>query len=243
MGNSMNAWRCWPLGLVLLTTAAAQDLVQVAPAIATVEYDDAAIRVIRSHYEPGTRSPMHAHPPRIVIGLLPGTLRLSKPDGSSVVAPPDPQQRPLALPAETHAVENIGATPAENFEIEFKQQAQFGALRATPAERGDDARFLLREPHHHWLMETPYFRIVEARIPAGETTQWHRHRHSNVGIRIEGGRVSVQKQGGEWSPPANFASGSVTFERVDAPFVHRVRNVGTNEYHVIMVELLDPGAK
>lgn len=237
----MNALRWLPLPFLLLAnTASAQDLVRVAPAIARVEYEDARIRVIRSHYEPGAHSAMHSHPPRVVVGLLPGTLRLSKPDGSSLVAPPDPQQGPLALPAGTHAVENIGTTPVENIEIEFKQQTQLGALRTTPAESGDDGRFLLREPHHHWLMETSYFRLVEARIPPGETTQWHRHRHANVGIRVHGSRLSVQKEGGEWAAPAEVASGSVTFERVDAPFVHRVRNVGANEFHVIMVELLEP---
>jgi len=163
---------CLPFAL-LLGNALAQDVVQVSPATAKVEYEDANIRVIRSHFEPGASAAMHSHPPRIVIALQPGTLRLTKPDGSSVVPPADPQQRPLAFGAQTHAVANIGTTPVENIEIEFKQQTQLGALQAAPDDSGAaDPQALLHEPHHHWVMQTPYFRVVDARIPPGKTTQW-----------------------------------------------------------------------
>ncbi|HEY2395072.1 MAG TPA: hypothetical protein VGH81_03690 [Rudaea sp.] len=235
----MNLLHCLPLALLLLGNAPAQDLVQVSPAIAKVEYEDANIRVIRSHYEPGARSAMHSHPPRIVIGLKPGTLRLSKPDGSSVVPPADPQQRPLAFGPETHAVENIGSTPVENIEIEFKQRPQLGELRKTPSESRADPDSLLHEPDHRWVMEAPGFRVVDARIAPGATTQWHRHRYANVGVRIQGSRIASQQQGGEWTPPQELPSGAVTFDKVAAPFVHRVKNSGNVEYHVVLVELLD----
>ena len=126
--------RCFVFGLLLFGNALAQDIVLVSPATAKVEYEDANIRVIRSHFEPGASAPMHSHPPRIVIALKTGTLRLSKPDGSSIVPPVDPQQRPLALGPETHAVANIGNTPVENIEIELKRQPQLGELRKTPRE-------------------------------------------------------------------------------------------------------------
>ena len=234
--------RCVPLAL-LACSAHAQDLLQVSPAVAKVEYEDASIRVIRSHYEPGSSSAMHSHPPRIVVSLKSGKLRLTKPDGSSVVPPDDPLQRPLALEAETHAVANIGSTPVENIEIEFKQQARLGELRTTPVESSADPDSLLHEPYHRWVMETPWLRIVDARIPPGSTTQWHRHSHTNIGIRIQGSRISSQKQGGEWSKPQDLSTGVVTFEKVEAPFVHRVNNSGTVEYHVVLIELLDANAK
>ena len=234
----MNLLRYVPFAL-LLCSAQAQDLLRVSPAIAKVEYEDAAIRVIRAHYEPGASSAMHSHPPRIVIALQSGTLRLSKPDGSSVVPPADPLERPIALGPETHAVTNIGSTPVENIEIEFKQRAQLGALRTTPGEISADPDSLLHEPHHHWLMEASWFRIVDARIPPGDTTLWHRHRFTNIGVRIQGSRISSQKQGGEWTSPQDLPTGAVTFEKIDAPFVHRVKNSGTVEYHVVLVELLD----
>lgn len=230
--------RWLPLVLLLSAPAFAQDLAEVSPAIAKVEYEDAAIRVIRSHYEPGAHSAMHSHPPRIVITLTPGTLRLTRPDGSSVVPPADPQQRPLALGPETHAVANIGNTPVENIEIEFKHRTQLGDRRATPAESRADPDSLLSEPHHHWVMETPAFRIVEARIPPGETTQWHRHRYGNVSVRTHGSRISSQEQGGEWTPPTAMATGAVVFDGRKTPLVHRVKNSGTEEYRVVLVEFL-----
>jgi quercetin dioxygenase-like cupin family protein len=240
----MSPLRCLPFAL-LLGNALAQDVVQVSPETAKVEYEDANIRVIRSHFEPGASAAMHSHPPRVVIALQLGTLRLSKPDGSSVVPPADPQQRPLAFGPETHAVANIGNTPVENIEIEFKQQALLGTLQATPKDgnAAADAEDILREPHHHWVMQTSYFRVVDARIPPGETTQWHRHEFPNVGVRIQGSRISSQKSGGEWTSPQDLPSGAATIEKLPLPYVHRVKNSGSDEYHVVLVELLDrPGA-
>jgi quercetin dioxygenase-like cupin family protein len=224
--------------LLLAGGATAQDLVQVAPDIAKVEYEDASIRVVRSHYEPGASSPMHSHPPRVVITLLPATLELRRPDGSSVVVPADTQSRPIALDAETHAVTNTDTTPGEYIEVEFKRQPHLGALRTAPLESRADPESLLHEPHHHWLMETPWFRIVEARIPPGETTRWHRHRFPMVVVQISGGEVSTQKQDGAWSQPERVANGTVEFAKVQAPFVHRVRNSGSGEYRVVLVEML-----
>lgn len=240
----MNLLRCVPFAL-LLGNVLAQDLVQVSPAIAKVEYEDANIRVVRSRYEPGASSAMHSHPPRVVVTLQAGTLRLDKPDGSSVMPPADPQLRPLAFGPETHAVANIGTTPFEAIEVEFKQQAQLEALKAAPHDSdAADPEALLREPHHHWVMQTPYFRVVDARIPPGETTQWHRHEYPDVVVRIQGSRISSQKSGGEWTPPENLPSGAVTVEKPPLPFVHRVKNSGGDEYRVILVELLDrPGAQ
>jgi quercetin dioxygenase-like cupin family protein len=239
----MKLLRCLPLAL-LLGNALAQDVVQVSAATAKVEYEDANIRVIRAHFEPGASAAMHSHPPRIVIALQSGTLRLTQPDGSSVVPPPDPLQRPLAFAAQTHAVANIGTTPVENVEIEFKQATQLGALPAAPgADNGADAQDILHEPHHHWLMQTPYFRIVDARIPPGEITQWHRHEFPNVGVRIHGSRIASQMSDGEWTAPADLPSGAVTIEKGPLPYVHRVKNSGTEEYHVVLVELLDRARK
>jgi len=234
----MHAIRWLALAVLLAANAPAQDLVQVSPAIAKVEYEDATIRVVRSHYEPGASSAMHKHPARVVISLIPASFRLSRPDGSSITPPPDPQLRPLAFGAESHAVTNIGNTPAENIEIEFKGLAEFGALRTAPLESSADPNSLLHEPHHHWLMESPWFRVVEARIPPGDATQWHRHSHSNVSVRIGGSEVSTQARDGEWSKPASAAAGSIEFRNVEAPYEHRVRNNGSGEYRVVLIELL-----
>ena len=89
------------------------------------------------------------------------------------------------------------------------------------------------------VMQTPYFRVVDARIPPGETTQWHRHEFRNVGVRVHGSRISSQKSGGEWSSPENLASGAITIERGPLPYVHRVKNSGSEAYHVVLIELLD----
>ncbi len=181
---------------------------------------------------------MHSYPPRVLITLKPATLELTKPDGSSLVIPADRQSRPTALDAETDAVTNIGTTPSEYIEVEFKRHAHLGKLRSSPLENPADPKSLLHEPHHHWLMGTSWFRVVEARIPPGQTTQWHRHSYSMVVVQISGGLVSSQLQGGEWSKPQHVTKGAVEFAKVELPFVHRVRNDSNSEYRVDLVELM-----
>ncbi len=227
--------------LLLVGQATAHDLSKAPPWTTKLEYEDADIRVIRLHCEPGASSPMHSHPPRVLIFLEPATLRLSKRDGSSSMIPADQQARPTALDAETDAETNIGTKPGEYIEVEFKRHAHLGTLRTSPLESSANPKSLLHEPHHHWLMGTSWFRVVEARIPPGETTLWHRHSYSMVVVQVSGGEVSTQNQGGKWSQPEHVPSGTVEFAKVRSPFVHRVRNNGSGEYRVDLVEMLRRG--
>jgi len=66
-----------------------------------------------------------------------------------------------------------------------------------------------------------------------------RHEFLNVSVRIHGSRISSQKSGGEWTPPADLPGGAVMIEKLSLPYVHRVKNSGSEEYHVVLVELLD----
>ena len=240
---SMHPLPCLALTLLLAGPATARDLPKVAPCTAKVAFENASIRVIRLHCAPGASTPMHSHTPRVVITLKPATLKLSKPDGSSVVIPADRQARPTALDADTDTETNIDTNPGEYIEVEFKRHAHLGKLRSSPLENPADPNSLLHEPHHHWLMGTSWFRVVEARIPPGETTRWHRHSYSMVVVQVSGGETASQMRGGKWSEPEHVASGSVEFVKLRSPFVHRVRNDGTREYRVDLVELLDTSRK
>ena len=230
---------CLALTVLLAGQATARGLPKVAPCTAKVEVENASVRVIRLHCAPGASTPMRSHPPRVVITLEPATLKLSKPDGSSVVIPADRQARPTALDAESDTATNIGTKPGEYIEVEFKRHAHLGKLRTSPLENPADPNSLLHEPHHHWLMGTSWFRVVEARIPPGETTLWHRHSYSMVVVQVSGGQTSSQMRGAKWSGPEHVASGSVAFVKLRSPFVHRVRNDGSRGYRVDLVELMD----
>ena len=180
---SKHALPCLALTLLLAGPATARDLPKVAPCTAKVAFENASIRVIRLHCAPGASTPMRSHPPRVVITVKPATLKLSKPDGSSVVIPADQQARPTALDACTDIETDIGTKPGEYIEVEFKRHAHLGKLWKSPLENPADPNSLLHEPHHHWMMGTSWFRVVEARIPPGVTTLWHRHSYSTIVVQ------------------------------------------------------------
>ncbi len=97
----------------------------------------------------------------------------------------------------------------------------------------------LAEPHHHWLFENQYLRVYDVRIPPGETTEFHRHAYDAVAVFMSGGLVAIQVQGEPWGTTEKIVPGGVAFSADSKkPFAHRVRNHGTTEYHVTVVQLL-----
>ena len=97
----------------------------------------------------------------------------------------------------------------------------------------------LDEPRHRWLFENQYVRVYDVRIPPGATTGFHRHAYDAVAVRVSGGLIATQLAGSEWEAPKKLDPGSVAFDADSKkPHVHRVRNEGLAEYHVILVQLL-----
>ncbi len=79
------------LGLLLgvgLATAVAQkakDSVIVDPDVHKVILENEHIRVLDARVSPGTKSPMHSHPPLLLISLGAGRFRVTAPDGTSQI--------------------------------------------------------------------------------------------------------------------------------------------------------------
>ena len=97
----------------------------------------------------------------------------------------------------------------------------------------------LADPRHQWLFENQYVRVYDVRIPPGETTEFHRHAYDSVAIFVSGGLVTPQVQGEPWGNAEEIRAGDVSFSGDSKkPQSHRVRNEGTTEYHVILVQLL-----
>jgi quercetin dioxygenase-like cupin family protein len=140
-------------------------------------------------------------------------------------------------------VENLGKEPIENIEIEFKKAAAPGELvPPTDSSRVPSAQPdvvpVEQEGHHHVLFENQYARVLEVRIPPGETTLFHTHAHDNISIRISGGMIQSQFQGKEWRP-STIKPGAVVFaDGSKNPYTHRIKNLGASVYQVVDVELL-----
>src|SRR5205085_12557156 len=94
------------------------------------------------------------------------------------------------------------------------------------------------EPHHHLVYQNQYLRMLEVRLPPGETTEFHTHSHDNLAVRLSEAMVTRQDQGQEWVPVTKVVPGEVSLTKGAAsPYTHRVRNAGSTPFRVIDVEL------
>jgi quercetin dioxygenase-like cupin family protein len=102
--------------------AMAQDPVAVAPAQYKVEFEDAAVRVLRVVYGPGEKSAMHEHPDSVAVYVTGGRIRITLPDGRTG-EPQVPPGHVMRHAAGGHAIENLGDAPFEMVLVELKQPA------------------------------------------------------------------------------------------------------------------------
>jgi len=102
-------------------SALAQDPVKVDPDSRhyRVEVENDQVRVLHVHLGPKETSPMHHHPPTVVISQSDTRLRFTYPDGKT-------EERATTTgsvrfrPAVTHAAENVGQKDFDAIEVEPK---------------------------------------------------------------------------------------------------------------------------
>lgn len=213
----------------------AQDLVAVAPDLATVEYEDARVRVVRLRIPQNGSVAMHDRPRRVVVSLTANDVRITRADGTSSVTRTDAGTVAWSEPA-VRSVRNPGAA-LENIVVELKDAPD----PAKPASRPPAAppADFLHDAFHRWAFENQYVRVYDVRIPPGATTAFHRHAYDQVVIYVTGGRVSSQVEGEAWLAPATLEPRSVAFAaNATAPLTHRVRNDGPGEYRNVVVQFL-----
>jgi hypothetical protein len=223
-------------GLVVITMipARSQDLVAIAPKAAKVVYEDARIRVVRLRIEPNEALPTHNRPRRVIIPLTTSVVNSTRPDGRTGSSRSIAGQAVWGEPV-VRSLVNL-ADPVDNIIVELKQASV--AAKPLPHPPTPAASNYLEDRFHHWAFENQYVRVYDMRIPPGETTDFHLHALDSVFVRVTGGLVGLQDQGQEWTKAEHLELGSVEVT-ADAshPRTHRVRNEGTAEYHVVLVQL------
>jgi len=220
----------------LLSAAAGQDLVAVAPELAKIEYQDARVRVVRLHIPEHASLPMHDRPRRVVVSLTANDVQLTRADGTASETHTKAGSTAWSETA-VRSVRNLGG-PVENIVVELKRADHPGEPVANPPAAPPAG--YLSESRHRWALENQYVRVYDVRIPPGETTTFHRHAYDQVAIYVSGGLVSVQLEGQPWGHPEAIEPGGVSFAANAAkPITHRVRNDGKAEYHVVLVQFLE----
>jgi quercetin dioxygenase-like cupin family protein len=103
-----------------MNVAIAQDLAKVAPNDVKVLIDNDRVRVMEVLHKPGAKEPMHTHPAYVAVYLNGTRVRVTTPDGKSVVQDRKAGQVSWSNGV-THAVENVGTTDQHVIVIELKK--------------------------------------------------------------------------------------------------------------------------
>lgn len=92
------------------------------------------------------------------------------------------------------------------------------------------------EPMHHKVFDNGWVRVLDVHIPAGDTSQWHKHSTPSVFLILSDTKTGTEAKLEPKAPP--FTDGRIWFEGFyDTPRIHRVWNKDDHEFHVIDMEL------
>ena len=138
--------------LGLVWNASAQDPVSLAPSLYKVEVDNAWVRVLRLTLGPHAKTPMHSHPPEVLVWVN-----------------HDPG-RTLFRAAATDVEENLSNEPLEEIVIELKP----GRTKATPIALDP---VVLDPDHHLVVLDNPYVRALRTILEPGLKSPVHEHPH------------------------------------------------------------------
>jgi hypothetical protein len=94
-----------------------------------------------------------------------------------------------------------------------------------------------REPHHKVIQENPYYRLLEGKIPAGDTTPAHVHAANSVVIFLSHSTFGIQVIGGK-PVITTVTPGDIKYVAYgDKPVNHIVWNQTPPLFHFYVVEL------
>ena len=96
------------------------------------------------------------------------------------------------------------------------------------------------EPRHHVALQNQYLRLLDVRLPPGDTTFFHVHEIPSLFLVLSKTLTSSQVKGEEWvngtftsEPGYSWYNGFTT-----GPLIHRVANIDTVPFHVMDIEIL-----
>jgi quercetin dioxygenase-like cupin family protein len=97
-----------------------------------------------------------------------------------------------------------------------------------------------KEPLHHVVLKNESVVVIHLTLPAGERTLYHTHTHDRVAVNLSSSAVTQQKLGEAEGAATSFAPGSFSAMTLEgSAYTHRVHNVGTADFDVMDVELME----
>ena len=218
------------LSLLNISTLFAQDAVTTNPELFRILLDNERVRVLDQRLSPGRKENMHSHPGYVkyTISSYRGTVTYL--NGSTTSMRRINPGQVMWFDAETHAQKNSGRTDMHTIMFELK-----GAeiLQGDKQQAPDDP-LIVAGKTHKLLLENDRVRVLEFRLKPKESTEAHHHR-DGVFYILNGGTITETL--------ADSTSHDVTFNDRDVKWMdaksHKVKNTGTTEVRMIVVELKD----
>lgn len=115
-----------------------------------------------------------------------------------------------------------------------RARAQTAAKRAVP---------VYEEPRHRPVFQNALVRVLDVRVPPGDTTEFHVHANHHFGVVIAdaSGRYQDAREDTLGSPSDVMPAGTVFDNEKDTlPYTHRGVNVDTVELRYVVGQLLSP---
>jgi len=94
------------------------------------------------------------------------------------------------------------------------------------------------EPRHKPVIVNEYFRVLDVKIPPGDTTLYHLHETPSLFLRFTSTDVALQVKDSAWSEKSRSVKGSADYDYFGYSRVHRVSNQDKDLYHVADIEIL-----
>jgi quercetin dioxygenase-like cupin family protein len=217
------------LSLLSFSTLIGQDAVPTNPDLFRILYENERVRVLDQRLEPGRSERIHSHPPYVkyVLTSYRGTVTYSN-GNTSAVRRIEPG-RVMWFDKEIHAQKNSGKTVMHAIMFELK-----GAHVVQPTPETPDDPLKVAGKTHKLLFENEWVRVLEFRLQPKESTPSHHHR-DGVFYVLSGGNITETLSDGK--------TNEVTLSDADVKWTdarsHKVKNSGTTEVKMVMVELKD----
>ena len=97
-----------------------------------------------------------------------------------------------------------------------------------------------KEPLHHVVLKNDSVMVMHLTLPAGERTLYHTHTHDRVAVNLSSTAITQQKLGEAEGAATTSTPGTFSAMTLEGnAYTHRVHNVGTSDFDVIDVELLE----
>jgi hypothetical protein len=94
------------------------------------------------------------------------------------------------------------------------------------------------EPRHKVALENEWVRLLDVRLPPGDTSLFHIHEIPSFFIPLSTTEVGIEVKG-QQAQDSKFTIGGTYYNGFEnGPLIHRVWNTDTNTLHIIDLELL-----